>query len=401
MEYKKILTEYQKLSDNLTKLFDNSDFINKCSENSQLSTLVWEQIAILMYFEKLLSDPKIIKTCSAKDKKILVDIKDLKNFKRLFDVYKQKTNSIKDLSEIKFKTFNDALDSINYLNVFLKNTYNVELSHFIEGKTVEKVVAEKVENQNTTNNYQSQQKNKFGNNFFGAGNFGFDPRQRVQDLQEMVYHQYANEKLQNDIISGVFYKFKTKPKIIPIIKIILSSLFILIALTSLLITIMGWVSNGLQYKGDDGKNITITNGANIFSTIMMVFYIFVYVWVLKILLKKSKNENEIYNIPKIILIIFMVFFLLEILAVVQTVPAYFSLIDKIKDPDLSVINPSFKINAFEGAVYTQIIQISVNGITCIVSLVGLLMLPKPDIERINLKFQEYVNEAKQSFPKNS
>ncbi|KFB07289.1 hypothetical protein [Malacoplasma iowae] len=357
---KKLLSE---IDSNLKIIFNSSALLNKLKDET-FEDVVLKQISILKFIEK-----------KAKVKESDADLW----IKKLNDI----NGSKREFIELNYSNQDDIVDDINYLSVYVQNMFKKPLSEFKkddiklnissnDNKTVDSKVND---NMNANPMVPPMFQNGMGNQFNSPENY-----QLWQNEMQMMV---ARNRLQQMVNTGEFYQYKTKPLIIRIIKYIISGVAIGLALISILIGIFLLLSNGIKISSA-GKEDVLT--INYFTLISQIIYALLFLWIGYIFLKPLKNDNQKYSYNKFLgymmLIIIIYFFFSQI-----TVSFLYQNISIVES------NSQQKIG-FNGFIVCNFIQVGLFGIALIVNILGLVFSPKPDIERINAKLAQIMDELK-------
>ncbi|EGZ31562.1 hypothetical protein [Malacoplasma iowae] len=357
---KKLLSE---IDSNLKIIFNSSALLNKLKDET-FEDVVLKQISILKFIEK-----------KAKVKESDADLW----IKKLNDI----NGSKREFIELNYSNQDDIVDDINYLSVYVQNMFKKPLSEFKkddiklnissnDNKTVDSKVND---NMNANPMVPPMFQNGMGNQFNSPENY-----QLWQNEMQMMV---ARNRLQQMVNTGEFYQYKTKPLIIRIIKYIISGVAIGLALISILIGIFLLLSNGIKISSA-GKEDVLT--INYFTLISQIIYALLFLWIGYIFLKPLKNDNQKYSYNKFLgymmLIIIIYFFFSQI-----TVSFLYQNISIVES------NSQQKIG-FNGFIICNFIQVGLFGIALIVNILGLVFSPKPDIERINAKLAQIMDELK-------
>ncbi|WPL37337.1 hypothetical protein [Malacoplasma iowae] len=357
---KKLLSE---IDSNLKIIFNSSALLNKLKDET-FEDVVLKQISILKFIEK-----------KAKVKESDADLW----IKKLNDI----NGSKREFIELNYSNQDDIVDDINYLSVYVQNMFKKPLSEFKkddiklnissnDNKTVDSKVND---NMNANPMVPPMFQNGMGNQFNSPENY-----QLWQNEMQMMV---ARNRLQQMVNTAEFYQYKTKPLIIRIIKYIISGVAIGLALISILIGIFLLLSNGIKISSA-GKEDVLT--INYFTLISQIIYALLFLWIGYIFLKPLKNDNQKYSYNKFLgymmLIIIIYFFFSQI-----TVSFLYQNISIVES------NSQQKIG-FNGFIVCNFIQVGLFGIALIVNILGLVFSPKPDIERINAKLAQIMDELK-------
>lgn len=179
MDYSKIKKLYLEQTKTISTLLDNQEFIGLLSNNELLRTNFVDQISVLRFLEKKLTDTKLIEKeiSDSKKKKTkldLIEIKDLDKSDIYIKKFKEITSSSPEFNEFSEITKTENIkDIIKYLNVFLKNTFNKDLNYFLNNKSEnETVKAEKIESDNFNGNANQNPHSNTSQPNGGPGMFG-------------------------------------------------------------------------------------------------------------------------------------------------------------------------------------------------------------------------------------
>jgi hypothetical protein len=180
--------EQNKLIANLEAIF-NSVSMKTALLQSNLQSIIEKQLNILFYLENT-NQTKTIKS------------------DKLLNKYNEITNKHFTIDKnIKYADQDALIDDINYLGVYIRNIYKVDLAALIEGKESKVVVP-------TVSDAPQTPKPAVAIPFMfpGMGNNNLSPEQNP------MYAAMANARIQQESMQGKVYLFKTKPKSIPMLK---------------------------------------------------------------------------------------------------------------------------------------------------------------------------------------
>ncbi|MDE7112147.1 MAG: hypothetical protein K2N92_00955, partial [Malacoplasma sp.] len=368
-----------------------------------------DQISVLKFLEKKLSDPKLIEQEIAESKKSkkkldLIDIKDLNKSSDCSLQYVTAVGPIGTLNEFKeIKKTEEIKDVIKYFDVFLKNTYKKDLKSFLNNDFKEVVKAEKINNNdqfknstNTTGNFAN-----FMGGFPNSNNMSYDA---WKDQQATII---ANQELRKLVDTGEFYLFKSKPKFFVINKIILSSILVLISLMWFIVFLLQIIvtSEQVKYGGylwygnsTAAQFVPVVSGSEIFSYIITILSIIYFgIWSYK-LLKKPKSENEKFAFDKksacIVIFLILVLGSTFIFLLVSWIPN----LDKIREftegtyknnnVSIDVKNSDIAKSAFDACTWISLTSICLFLFLIIWIIICWIYAPKLDAERIQMKLEE-------------
>lgn len=355
---KKLISD---IDSNLKIIFNSSTLLNKLKDET-FEGVVLKQISILKFLEE-----------KAKVKESDADLW----LKKLNDINGSKC----EFEKTEYSNQDDIIDDINYLSVYVQNMFKKPLSEFKKDDIKVNAVP--------TNN-QSEQQQKVENTaptmfpmFPDGMNNQFSPTDNFQMWPAEMQMMVARTKLQQMVNTGEFYQYRSKPLIIKIIKYIISGVAIGLALLSILIGIFLLLSNGVEITVN-GKTDNLAT--NYFTLISQIIYALLFLWIAYIFLKPLKNENQIYSYNKFFGYVMLIIIIYSFLSQISVSFLY-------QNVDIKTTTAQQKIG-YHGFVVCNFIQVALFGVALIVDVLGLVFSPKPDIERINAKLVQIIEEMK-------
>ncbi len=415
MDYKELKKIYETQYSNLTKLLENKNFVLLMEKDELLKSNFIDQISVLKFLEKKLSDPNLIEkeiTNSKKSKKKLdvIDIKDLNKSSDCSLQYITAIGPIGSLNDFKdIKKTEEIKDVIKYFDVFLKNTYKKDLKSFLDNDFKEVVKAEKVSNDSFK--AETSQTNNFG---FMGGFANPNNNMSYEAWKDQQAFIAANQQLKKLVDTGEFYLFKSKPKFFIINKIILSSILVLICLMWFIVFLLQIIvtSEQVKYGGyiwygssNDAQPISVVSGSEIFSYIITILSIIYFgIWCYK-LLKRPKSENEKFAFDKkaACIVIFLILILGSIFIFLLTswIPNL-SGVQKFNDgtfngttnANISVHNSDIAKSAFAACTWISLVSVCSFVFLILWIIICWIYAPKPDTERIQMKLEELAKSIK-------
>ncbi|MCQ2956453.1 MAG: hypothetical protein MJ233_00890 [Mycoplasmoidaceae bacterium] len=188
-------------------------------------------------------------------------------------------------SKYKYEDETDLIDSINYLFTFCNNMFKVNLDDIVAGK---KVTA-------TDPHIDLKAKPQFddepprpNSNFAFAGG-GIPLAATPYENPYLLGKAYA--KLNDDIKQGKFYRYKSKPRIVPVMKIISVVLMILLSLTFIATSVFAFMANNLQVNVEGEVLGLRTIDSGIIYIILSGFCVYPVVMTLISLVNGKKKNN--------------------------------------------------------------------------------------------------------------
>ncbi len=350
--------------DNLTKIFNNSFLANNLNKNA-FAELILKQISILDFAEK-----KQGKGSSSKEWLEKLNVINNTNVKLI------------DVSNL---NINEMYDEINYINVYIKNVFKYDLSKNESVETVQKVESK------TVNDTPTKQSFQYGGSPFST--YGFNPENiTTEGIKEQIVRDMALKRMIEEVRSGRFYQYKTKPISIIIFKYIIGIIALLFALLIIVKLVIAAVIGAVNL------NINSNSGSrNLFGWILFTDIITILgsIWLTYSMFKNSKNENYKYYFiwPNAMLIIFVILFNL-VSSLIEEVPYY-------QNQNWWINNNSKEtIRLFFVYLYIVFTLSGIGFFLFLISIMTIFLNPKLDLERIQLKQEEIYREIKQSMSQN-
>lgn len=272
----------------------------------------------------------------------------------------------------------DLIDGINYLFTFCNNMFKVNLDDLIEGKNVTA----------TDPKIDLRAKPQFddvgprmNSNFAFAGT-GIPLAATPYENPYFIGKAYA--KLTDDMKEGRFYRFKTKPTIIPKIKWLAIILLGLVAISLIIASIFIFISTSLKIVVE-GEAISIgsgyaTIGSGVLYIILAAFTAYPMYVLIKGLIGKDQNQKYYFNWTYI-----MIFVLLAMIVVMPDMRVTWLMPYEIQ-PDQNTVLMAYKMWKI-----LYIVSLSLSGLTLIPMILGSIFNPKPDPEAVEKKIREYVD----------
>lgn len=396
MNYSDVVKIYFDHFELLNKLLSSSEFKFLLKNNDSLFDVFLNQISIIQFLEKKLSNYEFIKNEieNKKDKTEIIEIEKLNKKSFLIESLKKISDKNIKTQDLNFKNLSEIKDLINYLDVFLKNNYKKTSNDFALNKT------STPDNQTNFVEKESNSENKnYFNEFKQQNDFNFNEINK-ESILNFQYQELAKLRLNSEISKGIVYKFKTKPKSILIIKLIIGTLFTLLALVSLFLGILP-VAFFRELKFSTPKanvaNVNTHNGVS-FNIIEILLSVTIFSVFSFLMFKQEKNENKKFDFPKFITISIVVILILQLWTFIQSIKDgtnnYQNISDDFYKGKNSYNNKIENINAYYAYFVLLIIRIVIYVLVFIFSLIALVYSPKSDNERLEKILEKYTNEIK-------
>lgn len=394
MELKQLKETKNALYENLKLVFSSSELISHMKDDI-FSKLILKLISLLFEIEREL---KITKKHS---EKMLSEFNALTNVHNIF-------------LSVDIGEYYQVKDEINYLDVYLYNIYQKHLKDFtsninldqnkdnISSSNLDTTLISHDSGKSSQPNNSSGKKPNLVDDSTKEKPFTqtFDTKINInpQEVQEQVYYQIANQKIMQETKSGIFYIYDSKPKIVPLFKKFFYIAFCINGLIFLLPFLSFLLSAGLQLPPTKNPTTGVVQenilNPDIFSCITyLLFSLFSLFYGAKNLLKKETNENAIYYFNWYFFIFVAIFLAMSLFSLINNFSYIFNSLPEIKALNINSGNLS-KLVWFDVYLYSTITSYSFVGFMSIVAIFMSFLNPKKDVNRINEKISQYVNEIK-------
>lgn len=309
------------------------------------------------------------------------------NSKKWLDKLNEKITNKVDFIDINIKTKEEMMDEANYLKTYINNVYKIDITEPLEKsqKPKEEVAPIQAKQIDSTN----------ASPMFGPMGMNFDPSNfDAKFIQDQFIEQAARQRLHIEMMNGTFYRYTSKPKIIPIMKYVLGFISILCLLTLVSNIIFKSLSMGLTATTSDGKKAPFNDQWYI---LLASFILLLLGYMLYMNLKPTKNDNIKYFFNwKQFLFIGLIWLIYMIIETVNSV-GYLQIKnqwDNIND------NSKTRILGMYGSIYSQFALMGLFTLLYITMIITSVFNPKIDIDRINKKLESIIFEMKNSKGKN-
>jgi hypothetical protein len=224
-----------KVETNLQAVLNASSMATNISKNSSLQTVIEKQLNILGFLERTNNVVKL------KSTSFINKYKNLSN--RAFVLDKQVTYSADDSLE----------DEVNYFPVFIQNIFHIDMASLIAGKEVQIDVPTVSDKPTYQNAFDSMSSN--ANKLFGT----------IAPEQNPLLINMAKLRIQKEMNEGKIYIYKTRPKIILLLKL-LAVIVSLVGCVSNVILGVGMMLSRPMYTYDTGNA-----GGSLYGDAVMYF----------------------------------------------------------------------------------------------------------------------------------
>lgn len=362
--------------------FLSSDLKELLTNNSNFKLLIGKMISIIYYYE----ENKIIEET---------------NYSRLENAYKTITNKEFELS--KFDNENDFDEIVAFFPVLISNSLHKsieEIENSISQKTVDKKLLTSKEEQK---NIEENEVNNFDPNSMMNAMGGFFNASNMNQIADQMMYQAGQVLLNTKIASGEVYKFSTKPKLIPIIKYLISALFILVPILMIAsIAILGVMSGKVEiYLNINNKEEVVQLTLFSWTSILnLIVYLLIVGMITYSLIKNNKNENFKYrlNWGSLAIYLFIAWLTIFLQATDSLDPVFHW--DNLKNElqDFISKNPDHydtkAISLFEKYRIIQFVIFGALGTITILVVLGAVFNPKVDNNRMQELLQKYVEDIR-------
>lgn len=353
------------VNDNLTKIFSNSILVNSLN-NVSFCDLVVKQISILKFAEEK-------ETKSTKSKEWL-------------DKLNKLNNSTLTLSNVNYYSNQEALDEANYIKVYIQNVFKLDLDN------LDKAPEQTAEQVNATPYNASNNANPNPNpNAQAFGGMGFNPYGPQGSMEQYIAFA-ANTRFTQEMMQNKFYIYKTKPKAIPIIKVIMGMMILLLTLMIVAKIVLSSIVGDFNIIGTDQKEWTFAfANYNLTSDIL---FILAGAWLSYTYFKKPINENEKFYIDwkrsSFLMILFIFFVIYYLISYVQLLGIQSNWVVS-NDTTKTLIYATIYLTFAGVGLFFLYIIFYIIAVSCV--------NPKVDRERCAMRLQQIYEEIKNEMSK--
>lgn len=364
------------LENNLSIIFSSNLTLSNL-KNESFAKIIEKQLNILGFISRKNNEPS---------KKIDSFIKKYnEETKSKFEIDKNFNYSDLDL----------MVDDINYLNIYCQNIFKLSLDEISKGKQqkIEKVSTDRTKVINAQDNIWSS-----NNTFMNVGAQPMDPH-----MNPLLIGQ-AHARLKDEMNNGNVYIYNKKPRIIPILKIIISSLFLLLALSQVLLVVFMSLSGNFEYRTVDGT-INFPTSQIIWSSIMDVLFACIFIWASWFFIKpmlllkdkknntiKPKNDNNIYYFVWQPFIFIGIFYVLIILMDIFWFPGTTQTIFSVLSESKEIVSNANVIYALDGWYYMVIVELVCLSLILLLLVMASISNPKQDKDKVKNLINQYIND---------
>lgn len=298
-----------------------------------------------------------------------------KNLIKKFNKLSTKNFSIEKTS---FKlTDNEIIDTINYLPIYCKNIFKVDIDQLIEDKKNINLNKQGIEQSNHINQQYGISSNYESNNIL----FG--------DLSQINITD-ATKRMSSDLKNGNIYLYQNKSKLIPLLKLLLIIFLFFSCLASFLCSVFAILCKNLQVSI---KAETIPLGSYaILSGCTYIFVGLLSIYQIYSLIKElmSKNKNKVYHTKIFWPLITISLTLLFVTTDIRWTWLIHQHVDKILDDQQSIL---FFHQMWK---YLLLMIICLSGAGLIILIATMIFNPKINSKLLLDQLGKYVNEPIQS-----
>jgi ABC-type multidrug transport system fused ATPase/permease subunit len=250
-----------KLKKYLELIFKNAQITNDLKNNEQLQNALEECLHILNTFE--------------------IQLKAKKNSAIEFaDKFNIETKKDIKLRELDYQDEYEYVDQINWLVVYCKNQYHIDLMNHSSHVESSNEIIEQTPAQ--------QKRDQIISEAIGAD---VDASKIIELNNRMIN---SSKQLTQDIAAGKIYIYKSKPAIMPIINLLFMYSFAILSIFAFLSSLMYFIAAGMKLDQYDSTNSYVFSWAN--GLVLFVFSGFMIYTSVKsfIFWYKKKNINARY-----------------------------------------------------------------------------------------------------------
>ncbi|MGL4647492.1 MAG: hypothetical protein ACRCVI_02090 [Mycoplasmoidaceae bacterium] len=286
-------------------------------EKKELYSTLENGINLILFNNELsanLNDAKFMKSFAIITDNFKLLEEEIKPDNKVFNKFDKKVKDLNlkiSFSRKKLDSYNDIIDNFNYIKTFIKNISHKDLSDFkiststTTSSTKTETLAAAVQ---TNNDVEPVIKDN------PMGNLGDLINNKSQeDVKYQSYDEFKTKfiadtvrrRINQDLVSGAYYFYDSKPKIIPIIKyaVGIMSIITLLGFIAWMI-IMASTTVWIVPKGEEVAKPVQLLSVDIFQMFLGVMISIMVISFAINLLKPVKNENVKYRFSNVSMFVF-------------------------------------------------------------------------------------------------
>ncbi len=302
-------------------------------------------------------------------------------------------DKITNIQASNYSNENEMKDDLNYLKVYIKNTFNRDFETYSLNKDkLKKIenldnVSPNINDQENLSN-ENQAYNYFGNNQNQFNNMN-NPYANPELIKQQFIAQAIVTRITEDYRKGNYYFYQTKPKIIPIFKKI-AALWLLIA-SLILFAIIGMqiaISNMDIVGAITDKGNKIYYNWNWFNYMFPVLTAGLLTYFAYTMFKPIYNDNYKYGIERGNNFIYYLLFMMGLLNI-TTIVYGFTDLEQVKNLNQ---NQWDKINVFSAFTYLNIVSVCVDASFIMFPIIYNVFKPTRNTDLEKMLYEKYKKE---------
>lgn len=288
------------------------------------------------------------------------------------------TKKFVENTSLNFNNSNDICDTIKYTNIYLLNTLRLSIEQ-LDNKTsneadVKEEASQEIPSNQTQGTYQTDEDI--------LRNSGYS----MHDVADQLVMTQANMILSKNVSKGKVYIYNSKPKFIPIIKlIIVGLLFVMFVLSIAAFALIASKNGQIKIMTNEGEK---SWGVNIPTFIFQFIIVAIILCFIAFsMFKNFKNDNAKYRFSWGMMSFYLVLFLMSTFMFSWNI-----LIDPIQylnDPSDEAVKYTFTY-----AANIEIAIFAIIGVVIILTVIGAVLNPRKDEKRILKLLEQYASEIR-------
>lgn len=303
----------------------------------------------------------------------------LENSNRFIKSYEMlTTKKFVENSSLNFNNLDDICDTIKYTNIYLLNTLRLSIEQLDNKASNEANVKEEVSREIPSN----QSHGTYQTDEDILRNSGYS----MHDVADQLVMTQANMILSKNVSRGKVYIYNSKPKFIPIIKLIIVGLLFVMFVLSITAFALIASKNGQIKIMNNGEEVSW--GVNIPTFIFQFIFVAIILCFISFsMFKNFKNDNAKYRFSWGMMSFYLVLFLMSTFMFSWNI-----LIDRVQYTDSS--SPEAIKYTFVYAANIEIAIFVIIGIVIIATVLGAILNPRKDEKRILKLLEQYASEIR-------
>ena len=374
MDTKEIKKLKKEAIEHLEIILSNDDLVDKLDKEDFLK-IVKDHLSLIMQINSILNNKN----------------DDLHDLIDKFNIFLK--NKITNIQASNYSDENEMKDDLNYLKIYVKNTFNRDFETYSLNKDKLKKIESLDNTIPNTKNQESFSNENNSYNYFDNNQNQFNNMNNPYGNPEIIKQQFITQaivtRITDDYRKGNYYFYQTKPKIIPIFKKIAAIWLLIASLVLFAIIGMQITISNMEIIGavtDQGQKLYYNwNWFNYMFPILTAGLLCYFAY---ILFKPIYNDNYKYGIERGYNFTYYLLFIIGLLNI-TTIVYGFTDLEQVK-----ILNESYqeKISIFSAFTYLNIVSVCINVSFIMFPIIYNVFKPTRNADLEKMLYEKYKKE---------